>query len=203
MPGGSCPGIPVGGKPGWGRRKNNPVWRQTLATRRGFVPQEGARNRERRLRPRFPEIEKAARRAAAKPEQGRGLITSFCSENKKMSEQSGLCSDMARPRGVEPPAYRLGGGRSIQLSYGRIKQASLIVTQNPPAVNGAQRARQIGPMRRILRERTVVSQKKVAFLGQVRYNTWLSFHRICKKKDLRCIPLAEQPFEKRSHYRPR
>lgn len=25
-----------------------------------------------------------------------------------MSEQSGLCSDMARPRGVEPPAYRLG-----------------------------------------------------------------------------------------------
>lgn len=108
MPGGSCPGIPVGGKPGWGRRKNNPVWRQTLATRRGFVPQEGARNRERRLRPRFPEIEKAARRAAAKPEQGRGLITSFCSENKKMSEQSGLCSDMARPRGVEPPAYRLG-----------------------------------------------------------------------------------------------
>lgn len=72
------------------------------------MPQEGARNRERRLRPRFPEIEKAARRAAAKPEQGRGLITSFCSENKKMSEQSGLCSDMARPRGVEPPAYRLG-----------------------------------------------------------------------------------------------
>ena len=112
MPGGSCPGIPVGGKPGWGRRKNNPVWRQTLATRRGFVPQEGARSRERRLRPRFPEIEKAARRAAAKPEQGRGLITSFCAENKKMSEQSGLCSDMARPRGVDPPAYRLGVWRA-------------------------------------------------------------------------------------------
>ena len=116
MPGGSCPGIPVGGKPGWGRRKNNPVWRQTLATRRGFVPQEGARNRERRLRPRFPEIEKAARRAAAKPEQGRGLITSFCSENKKMSEQSGLCSDMARPRGVEPPAYRLGETQTEQFT---------------------------------------------------------------------------------------
>ena len=137
MPGGSCPGIPVGGKPGWGRRKNNPVWRQTLATRRGFVPQEGARNRERRLRPRFPEIEKAARRAAAKPEQGRGLITSFCSENKKMSEQSGLCSDMARPRGVEPPAYRLGGGRSIQLSYGRIYE---IVCRQPFALSEKERS---------------------------------------------------------------
>ena len=83
------------------------------------MPQEGARNRERRLRPRFPEIEKAARRAAAKPEQGRGLITSFCSENKKMSEQSGLCSDMARPRGVEPPAYRLGE-QSIALCMVRL-----------------------------------------------------------------------------------
>ena len=27
---------------------------------------------------------------------------------------------LAFPRGVEPPAYRLGGGRSIQLSYGNI-----------------------------------------------------------------------------------
>ncbi len=27
---------------------------------------------------------------------------------------------MAFPRGFEPPAYRLGGGRSIQLIYGNI-----------------------------------------------------------------------------------
>ena len=31
---------------------------------------------------------------------------------------------LARPRGVEPPACRLGGGRSILLSYGRIIAAN-------------------------------------------------------------------------------
>ena len=39
---------------------------------------------------------------------------------KKSPEQSGLCSDMVRPSGFEPLAFRLGGGRSILLSYGRM-----------------------------------------------------------------------------------
>ena len=40
---------------------------------------------------------------------------------KKPPEQSRLCSDVVRPSGFEPLAFRLGGGRSILLSYGRIK----------------------------------------------------------------------------------
>ena len=35
-------------------------------------------------------------------------------------EWSGLCSDVARQKGFEPPAFPLGGGRSIQLSYWRV-----------------------------------------------------------------------------------
>ena len=42
------------------------------------------------------------RKAQAKPELSKGIDQ----------------SRMASPRGVEPPAYRLGGGCSIQLSYG-------------------------------------------------------------------------------------
>lgn len=33
---------------------------------------------------------------------------------------------LARPRGFEPPTYRLGGGRSILLSYGNIFKFILI-----------------------------------------------------------------------------
>ncbi len=40
---------------------------------------------------------------------------------------------MARLRGFEPPTYRLGGGRSILLSYRRI--CSYILAKKLPAVN--------------------------------------------------------------------
>ena len=39
--------------------------------------------------------------------------------SKKPQPMKG-CGLVARPAGVEPTAYRLGGGRSILLSYGRI-----------------------------------------------------------------------------------
>ncbi len=44
----------------------------------------------------------------------------FLPQAKNKSEQSGLCSDVASLRGFEPPTYRLGGGRSIRLSYSDI-----------------------------------------------------------------------------------
>ena len=39
---------------------------------------------------------------------------------KRKTEQIKLCSDaVVRPKGIEPPAFPLGGERSIQLSYER------------------------------------------------------------------------------------
>ena len=42
---------------------------------------------------------------------------------------------MARPKEFESPTFRLGGERSILLSYGRIFYAFLILTQKGVIVN--------------------------------------------------------------------
>gem|GEM_PF-5880261 len=48
-------------------------------------------------------------------------MTYFLSQTKNKSEQSGLCSDVARPEGFEPPFFRIGICCVIQLRHGRIK----------------------------------------------------------------------------------
>ena len=50
-----------------------------------------------------------------KEKQEGGRMELFC--KKKVSEQSELCTDVAHLTGFEPVAYRLGGDRSILLSY--------------------------------------------------------------------------------------
>lgn len=45
----------------------------------------------------------------------------------KKTEQSGLCPDVAHLSGFEPKAFRLGGGRSILLSYRCIFSFNLTV----------------------------------------------------------------------------
>ena len=44
----------------------------------------------------------------------------LCRGQKKTSEQSELCSDVARQEGLEPPTFWFVAKHSIQLSYWRI-----------------------------------------------------------------------------------
>ena len=62
-----------------------------------------------------------------------GILTS--NKIKKETPQSiGITAFLVRPSGFEPLAFRLGGGRSILLSYGRIGQKLLNLV--PPGSDG-------------------------------------------------------------------
>ena len=50
------------------------------------------------------------------------LLTKSYLLNTKKPRRNNLCGFMVRPRGFEPPTSPLGGERSIQLSYERIKK---------------------------------------------------------------------------------
>ncbi len=54
---------------------------------------------------------------AAQEQRNEREVTFFAKGIKCRRKRYGACDDMASQRGLEPPTYRLGGGRSIQLSY--------------------------------------------------------------------------------------
>ena len=49
-----------------------------------------------------------------------GRYRNFDLRHKKALKTNGFQSLLARPKEFESPTFRLGGGRSILLSYGRI-----------------------------------------------------------------------------------
>ena len=65
---------------------------------------------------RHPTASPAQRVAGGRRSKRAGGCRLFCRRHKKTSEQSGLCSDVVRHEGFEPPAFWSVARRSIQLS---------------------------------------------------------------------------------------
>ena len=64
----------------------------------------------------------------------------FCRRHKKMSEQSGLCSDVAPPARLERTTFRLGGGPSIPVRYGGRWWTTGLFYPKPVRLSTAQRS---------------------------------------------------------------
>jgi hypothetical protein len=72
----------------------------------------------------------ASARIALTPRSGlRGLGSPFGRGNVFFFPMTRSMTDVARPEGLEPPAYRFEACRSIQLSYGRTRSLSLLPTR--------------------------------------------------------------------------
>ena len=70
-------------------------------------------------------------------EQGSDAPGGFlCRRQKKTSEQSGLCSDVARQEGLEPPTFWFVAKHSIQLSYWRRSYSPIIIVESRALVKG-------------------------------------------------------------------